>query len=85
MAFYALALEQGLTRLMAGLSTMALFSGPAFRVFSFSFHTDVPFGIADCGTSILYPCDSAPELYLDDGGLLGRIRCHSDATNPVLL
>ena len=42
-AFYALALEYGLTRGMAALTTMALLSGPVFLFFSFSFHTDIPF------------------------------------------
>src|SRR5208283_4043954 len=42
-AFYALALEYGLTRWMAALATMILLSGPVFLFFSFSFHTDAPF------------------------------------------
>jgi hypothetical protein len=42
-AFYALAMEHGLTRGMAALTTMILLSGPVFLFFSFSFHTDVPF------------------------------------------
>lgn len=42
-AFYALALEHGLTRWMSGLLTMVLLSGHVFLSYSFSFHTDIPF------------------------------------------